>query len=104
MRARPIFAWYDLWVGIFIDIKGRKVYIFPIPMIGIIISWSPQMRLYHFTDDIESLWVAATDADDAFKVIEELWGADAADTLVLSKLTDKGLTATERGLISHKVR
>ncbi len=35
MNVRPIFAWYDFWIGIFYDRNKRVVYIFPIPMIGI---------------------------------------------------------------------
>ena len=33
-RVRPIFAWYDAWIGIYVDRKARQVYIFPIPFIG----------------------------------------------------------------------
>jgi hypothetical protein len=39
MTVRFIFAWYDLWVGAFVDTAKRRVYVFPIPMCGIIISW-----------------------------------------------------------------
>jgi len=39
MKIRPIFAWYDLWIGIFIDKKKRAVYVFPIPMFGIVINY-----------------------------------------------------------------
>ena len=38
MSVRPIFAWFDLWVGVFIDRPNRRVYIFPVPMFGIVIS------------------------------------------------------------------
>ena len=41
MRIRPIFAWYDLWVGVFIDRPKRQVYIFPLPCIGFAISLVP---------------------------------------------------------------
>lgn len=34
-RVSPVFAWYDLWVGIFWARESRKLYIFPIPMFGI---------------------------------------------------------------------
>jgi hypothetical protein len=37
-KVKVIFAWYDLWVGIFYDQKKRYVYIFPIPMLGILIE------------------------------------------------------------------
>ena len=35
--CKPIFAWYDFWVGIFFDTKKaiKTTYIFPIPMFGI---------------------------------------------------------------------
>ena len=39
MRVRPIFAWYDLWVGVFIDARRGRVYLFPVPMVGIVLEW-----------------------------------------------------------------
>lgn len=39
MRARFIFAWYDLWVGVFIDRARRRVYVFPVPCFGVRIDW-----------------------------------------------------------------
>lgn len=38
-KVRPIFAWYDLWVGVFVDHPKRRIYIFPLPMFGIVVSW-----------------------------------------------------------------
>lgn len=40
-RIRPVFAWYDLWVGVFIDRAKRRVYVFPLPMIGLRIDLTP---------------------------------------------------------------
>lgn len=40
MRFKLIFAWYDLWIGLFIDRAKRRIYIFPVPMLGLIIDWS----------------------------------------------------------------
>lgn len=34
-----LFAWYDLWVGVFIDRKEQSVYILPVPCVGVRISW-----------------------------------------------------------------
>ena len=34
----PVFAWYDLWIGVFIDRKNRRVYVFPVPMFGVVIA------------------------------------------------------------------
>ncbi len=39
MKIRPLFAWYDLWIGIFIDRNKRRVYILPLPCIGLTIEW-----------------------------------------------------------------
>lgn len=39
MTIRPIFAWYDLWVGAFVDLPKRRLYIFPVPMFGFVIQW-----------------------------------------------------------------
>lgn len=35
-RFSILLAWYDIWIGAFVDISKRKLYIFPLPMIGII--------------------------------------------------------------------
>ncbi len=40
MKVQFLFAWYDLWIGLYFDKKNRKLYILPLPMIGIIILFS----------------------------------------------------------------
>lgn len=35
-RTYLLFAWYDLWVGIFINQPKRHLYVFPIPCVGIL--------------------------------------------------------------------
>lgn len=39
MKIKFIFVWYDLWIGIFIDKNKRKIYILPLPCIGIVIDF-----------------------------------------------------------------
>lgn len=39
MKIRPLFAWYDLWVGVFWDQSKRKLYILPLPMLGIVLDF-----------------------------------------------------------------
>ena len=38
-RVRPMFAWYDLWVGAFYDRRKRTLYLFPVPMVGLRIQF-----------------------------------------------------------------
>lgn len=38
MNVRPIFAWYDFWVGLYWDQAKRRLYILPIPMIGLVLD------------------------------------------------------------------
>ncbi|TWB20072.1 hypothetical protein FBZ99_101863 [Rhizobium sp. ERR 1071] len=39
MKIRPIFAWYDLWVGAFYDRQKRRLYVFPVPCLGFYVEW-----------------------------------------------------------------
>lgn len=39
MSIKPIFVWYDLWVGAFWDRHKRRLYIFPLPMLGIVVEF-----------------------------------------------------------------
>ncbi len=41
IRAEVFFRWYDLWIGVYIDTKGQAVYICPLPMVGVKLSWRP---------------------------------------------------------------
>lgn len=40
MTIRPLFDLRDLWIGAFWDRKARKLYILPLPCIGIVIQFS----------------------------------------------------------------
>lgn len=39
MKVRPIIAWYDLWIGAFVDRRKRRLYIFPVPCVGIVVQF-----------------------------------------------------------------
>jgi len=38
-KCKIIFRWYDFWIGAFLDTHKHKLYIFPIPMVGIEIQF-----------------------------------------------------------------
>lgn len=44
MRIKPLFAWYDLWVGFFYDRKGKRLYVLPLPMLGVVIDFTRRAR------------------------------------------------------------
>lgn len=46
------------------------------------------MKLFLFYDDVEEIVVAATDREDAFKVVEEKYGKEAADLLIMSHMLE----------------
>jgi hypothetical protein len=39
-RVRPIVAWFDMWIGVFVDQAKHRVYVLPIPCVGVIIEWA----------------------------------------------------------------
>lgn len=42
MTLKPIFAWYDCWIGFYFDRQKRALYFFPVPMIGIVLRLKPK--------------------------------------------------------------
>lgn len=44
MKVKPIFAWYDIWVGFFWDREKRRLHVFPVPMFGVQIQFSDAER------------------------------------------------------------
>lgn len=44
IKIKLLFAWYDLWVGAFWSSKSRKLYILPLPMIGLEIFIPPKCK------------------------------------------------------------
>lgn len=44
MKVRFFFAWFDMWVGVFVDRKKRRVYVLPLPCTGVVIEWGIERR------------------------------------------------------------
>ena len=39
MRASLFFRWYDLWIGAYWDRASRVLYVCPLPMVGVRVSF-----------------------------------------------------------------
>jgi len=39
MKVTPLFAWYDFWVGVFWDRQKRRLYVLPIPCVGLVFDF-----------------------------------------------------------------
>ena len=44
MRIEPLFAWYDLWIGFYWDRRARVLYVLPVPMLGVKISFGREVK------------------------------------------------------------
>jgi hypothetical protein len=45
MKIKLFFAWYDFWVGFYWDRQSRTLYFFPLPCIGLKVSFEGGKRL-----------------------------------------------------------
>jgi hypothetical protein len=39
MSIKPIIAWYDLWIGFYWNREKRRLYVLPLPCIGVVIQF-----------------------------------------------------------------
>ena len=40
-RIWVMFAWYDFWVGAYWSRDTKRLYLFPIPFVGLVIDFGP---------------------------------------------------------------
>lgn len=57
MSIRPMFAWYDMWVGAFWDSRKRRLYIFPVPMLGVVIQLRVPQQWVHVETTAGGTWI-----------------------------------------------
>lgn len=46
VTVRPLFAWYDFYVGIFVDVPKRRLYFFPVPCLGLVFQLRDPLENY----------------------------------------------------------
>ncbi len=42
MKVTPFFAWCDVWIGAYWDRLDRRLYILPLPCLGVRIEFGPE--------------------------------------------------------------
>ena len=40
MKVKVFFAWYDLWIGLYVDRKGKRAYFCPLPCLVVCFDWN----------------------------------------------------------------
>jgi hypothetical protein len=62
-KIKLIFAWYDFWIGLFYDTKKKLLYIFPLPMVGIVIDYNSKQYEFLNYDFLNYKGVNKTDQE-----------------------------------------
>lgn len=38
-NVRPVIAWYDCWIGVYWDRAKRRLYVLPLPCLGVVVDF-----------------------------------------------------------------
>ena len=70
MKVSFIFAWYDLWIGLYYDRERSWLYILPIPMVGIILKL-PQRRYWMLSFYDQSVIGSTDESEREHNIVKE---------------------------------
>lgn len=59
MTVKPLFRWFDFWVGAYYDRKTRTLYMCPLPTIGVALQFGPESEP-NVDADVRALAAMAT--------------------------------------------
>lgn len=82
VRVRPVFAWFDLRIGLYIDRSAPAIYFFPVPMLGVRIDWPDLPDFYRIS---LGEWVPIAEAPESVRAGGKVrrWGPDVGESLIL---------------------
>jgi hypothetical protein len=43
-KAKFFFRWYDMWIGAYYDRRDRRLFVCPLPMVGIVFDFGPRNK------------------------------------------------------------
>jgi len=68
MKIKPIFAWYDFWIGLFWDRKKKTLYIFPVPTVGLKCKMKKPKNTSNFSECVrykeQELYIYCVECDN----------------------------------------
>lgn len=76
MKIEPFFRWYDLWVGVYIDIDNVVLYICPLPMLGVKVSFGVWEEIGYALSTLNAFpWLSETwtDTEIIYKLENVSW-------------------------------
>lgn len=73
MKVSIFFAWYDIWIGVFIDRKKRAVYVCPVPCLVFKFTRPESMTAKEFKEGLGQALRGET------RPLSQLWGDFHAD-------------------------
>ena len=92
MKMAIIFRWYDAHVGFYWDRKDRSLYVFPIPMLGVRLSFGDRCRMERRLDDMLAAH-GAGQVGERRKVVDFLY-VKGADQLAWAVVQEEHLSPT----------